>query len=487
MAFSIRSGLAWLGFAQAMVFASGFASSIVVARLLSPYEMGIYAGAAAIVGLLEMLRAFGLNGYIVREASLSTADIQAVFTINSLLAVLISLLVLGVAEIGGVLVGEPGIRDALRVLAVVPLLRAVEFLPTAQMEREGAFRILGLITLARSVSNNAVTVALALNGWSFMSIAWGTVTSTLMGGILTTVVGRRFISLRPGMTNYRRVLDFGLKTVTINAVAGVAQRLSELFLGQIAGLAALGLFSRASGLNNLIWDNIHAVIARVVVVDFAQQRRTTGDFRHSYLRVTAIVTGFLWPCFAGIGLLSGPIVLNIYGPNWAGSALPLSVLSIASVIATAATMTSEVYLVCGEQRRQLRFESLRTAITMPMFLVACLGGVVWAAIARVGEAILFLNLSRADISRLTQTTAKDCRPIYWSSAVLTLAACSPAAVIMMSYGWVATVPLIPIGASIALGILLWTVAILITRHPLRTEILLVFRLFQRAVSIGRVG
>ena len=49
--------------------------------------------------------------------------------------------------------------------------------------------------------------------------------------------------------------------LSITAVAGVSTRLLELFLGQIAWLAALGLFSRASGLNNLLWDNIHAVIA----------------------------------------------------------------------------------------------------------------------------------------------------------------------------------------------------------------------------------
>ena len=485
MAFSIRSGLAWMGFSQAVIFISGFGSSVVVARLLTPYEMGIYAIAAAIVGLLATLRAFGLGGYIVREANLSEAEIRTVFTVNLLLAILTSGLVIIAAEAGGALLREPGVRDVLRVLAIGPLVSALEFLPNARMEREGAFRTIGLVGLARSLTNNAVTIALAFGGFSFMSVAWGTIASTVIGCTLTNLVGRRHIGLRLGMTNHRRVLGFGLRMLSITAVASVSARLSELFLGQIAGLTALGLFSRASGLNNLLWDNIHTVIARVVTVDFAQQQRTRGEFRDSYLRVTAILTGFLWPCFAGIGLLSGPIVLNIYGANWAGAALPLTFLSIGSVIATAATMTSEVYLVCSEQGRQLRFESLRTGITLPLFIAGCFGGIVWAAVARVGEAILFVTLSRSDLSRMTKTTFRQCRPVYGSSALLTLAGCGPCAVVMASNNWAADVSLVAVGASIAAGILLWIGVILAIRHPLRTEVLMVFGLFRRALSIGR--
>lgn len=123
-----------------------------------------------------------------------------------------------------------------------------------------------------------------------MSIAWGTLASSVVGGALTIAAGRRHFSVRTSLTHHRRVVGFGLRMLSITIVASVSIRLSELFLGQIAGLAALGLFSRASGLNNLLWDNIHAVIARVITFDFAQQRRTKGEYQASYLRVMVVVT-----------------------------------------------------------------------------------------------------------------------------------------------------------------------------------------------------
>jgi hypothetical protein len=35
-------------------------------------------------------------------------------------------------------------------------------------------------------------------------------------------------------------------------------RISDIMLGRLLGLGALGIYNRASGLNRLIWNNIHS-------------------------------------------------------------------------------------------------------------------------------------------------------------------------------------------------------------------------------------
>jgi O-antigen/teichoic acid export membrane protein len=57
--------------AQASSFVLQFASSVVLARLLTPREMGVFAVALAIVGALSIIQAFGLQSMIVREPHLT--------------------------------------------------------------------------------------------------------------------------------------------------------------------------------------------------------------------------------------------------------------------------------------------------------------------------------------------------------------------------------------------------------------------------------
>src|ERR1700746_1335783 len=65
MEFSVRQSLAWMMLSQGGLFLLQFGGSVAMARLLTPYEMGIYAVASAIVGILGAIRATGLNVFLI--------------------------------------------------------------------------------------------------------------------------------------------------------------------------------------------------------------------------------------------------------------------------------------------------------------------------------------------------------------------------------------------------------------------------------------
>jgi O-antigen/teichoic acid export membrane protein len=71
MAFSVRRGLAWMLLSQSGLFVLQFGGSVVMARLLTPHEMGIFAVAYAIVGILSTIRALGLSSFLIREPDLT--------------------------------------------------------------------------------------------------------------------------------------------------------------------------------------------------------------------------------------------------------------------------------------------------------------------------------------------------------------------------------------------------------------------------------
>lgn len=52
---TIRRSLAWMSLAQGAAFTLQFGASMVLARHLSPREMGIYALAAGLVGTLALV------------------------------------------------------------------------------------------------------------------------------------------------------------------------------------------------------------------------------------------------------------------------------------------------------------------------------------------------------------------------------------------------------------------------------------------------
>ena len=54
-------------------------SSIFLARLLTPKELGVFSLGMALVGIPELLRDFGVGTYIVQEKDLTTERIRTAF------------------------------------------------------------------------------------------------------------------------------------------------------------------------------------------------------------------------------------------------------------------------------------------------------------------------------------------------------------------------------------------------------------------------
>lgn len=469
MLFSVRRNLAWMAVSQAGLFVLQFGGSVVVARLLTPYDMGVFAVATAVAGLISILRSVGLASYLVRAQVIDEAMLASVFTVNAVIAGFVAAAIVGVSVLGGVLLGEPGVRDVLLVLALVPLLGILELLPATGIERSGNFRVIGTVNLGRNALSTGVLLAFAFSGFSYMSLAYGQVAGAAFSVVMFNVLGRQHVRLRFGLRAWREITRYGFQMLAISGVNMVSARLAEVLLGRVLGLSALGLYSRAASLNSVLWDNIHLIIARIVFVDFSEQKRRGLSLRDTYLRIVQLITALLWPVFTGMAVLAGPLVLTLYGPNWVSSALPLSLLSLSAVVLVSITMTWEVFVVCQETGRQARFEFVRAGVGFALFACGCFVGLGWAAAARIGEALFSVVLYRPHLDRMTDTTSRDFVVIYANSGLLTLVAVGPSAAVMSYYSWQPQAPLTVVLGSVMAGIACWAALLVATKHPLARE------------------
>jgi len=467
---SVRRSLAWMMFSQGCLFFLQFGGSVALARLLTPYEMGVYAVAAAIMGILGIVQAFGLTLFIVREAEIDRDLMTSAFTINVALSILLAIAIAGLSTFGGAFLHEPGVERVLLVLAAIPLIGAFEFLPAANLERRAEFRVIAVMTLLRTLASTLVTVLLAFDRFSYMSIAWGGLAGAVVSAAGFTIAGRQFVSFRLGLTGWRQILRFGMQQLAINGVNAFSTRMADLLLGRLLGLSALGLYSRASNLNNLLWYNIQMVVGRVVLVDLAGQRRLGMSLRDAYLRSLEVLTALLWPGFGGLAILAGPLIFVVYGKAWIAAAPALAALAVSSIVLVSLTMTWEVFVVCEETDRQARFEVIRAGTGLILFSVGCLISLTGAAVARIAESLFSVALYRSHMERMTDTRRAVFLSIYRRSAILTMAACTPALALMTVYAWS---PQIPIGltmAAIAGGFAAWLGAVRLMDHVLLGEL-----------------
>lgn len=467
---SVRRGLAWMAFSQGSLFVLQFVVSVLVARLITPYEMGIFAVAVSAVGLLGIIRSFGLGSFLVRAKDWNSNLVATVFTINTMLAVLLSAAIVALSVLGSAALQEEGVRQILLVMALVPIISIAEFLPTAGIERQGDFRIVAIVNIVRYTVANLSTLAFAYSGHSFMSLAYGQVISSIVAAVMTNILGWKHASLRFGISEYRPVLRFGVQILTTSGLGGLSGRLSDIVIAKFLGLSALGLYSRAGSLTGALWENLHSIVVRVLFVDFAEQRRQGKSLRHSYLNIMRILTSALWPLLFGMAVVSGPLVLLLFGEAWFGVILPLSLLAISTAFGIPIIMAWDIFVVCNETGRQVRIEIVRAVVSFGLLLIGSLISLNAVAALAILSSLFSFMIYRPHLERMTDTTWSDYLPIYKQSLVLTVIAVLPAAGVMTMYDWSAAAPLLQLSAGIIAGVLSWIVALWALRHPIYQEV-----------------
>ena len=468
---SVRRSLTWTYIAQGLSFIVTFGSTIVVARLVSPRDFGIFAMANAVGTVINVLMQFGLAKYLMREANLTRDTLRSVFTVNVMMTVVYIIMILIGSIAAGSLFGSAEVGRFLQVFAVFPLFAMMEFVPAALCSRNMRFGVIAALAVMRAVVMATATVVLAREGFAYMSFAWAQILAWVATSISYNILVWRPDVWRPRIAGVQSILKFGVQMVGISGVRELSTRAGEMALGSMLGLSPLGLYNRAAGLPTTLYSTIYAAGSNVIFSRLSRDLRETGNFHETYLRFMRLILGFLWPIMFGLAVLAQPVIHILYGKKWEAAATPLALLMVASAVTVAIGMTSEIFILRHETRRQVKLESVRATAGFLMFAGGAMINLPVAAAAKVAESILAFLIYRKPMAELIGAQNGELRRVYFEGIWLSAAAVVPSFILMCWSHWSAYTSLPFVVASTAIGGVLWAVILFHRRHPISQEVL----------------
>ena len=96
---------------------------LVLARLLTPEEIGIYSVGAAVVAMAHVVRDFGVGNYLIQEKELTQDRIRTAFAVTLIIGWTMAAVLFAASGPVSRLYAEPGLAHVMKVLSLTFMVR----------------------------------------------------------------------------------------------------------------------------------------------------------------------------------------------------------------------------------------------------------------------------------------------------------------------------------------------------------------------------
>lgn len=477
VAVSLRRSFAIFFSAKYVELLLGLVSSLILARLLSPEEFGIYSIAASVVIIGYLFRNFGVGQYIVQVETLNDGILRTAFSVTLIISWSIGLLLLLAAPQLGDFYSNPGITTVLRFLSLNFFLLPFGSIADAVLRRNMAFDKLAVINVSAAFTTLVVGVTAASLGASYLSIAWASNASTIASIVLTLFFRPRGLPWLPGLSHLKEVWNFGLKVGAMDLFNRGSDAATELIVGHAQGLHSLGIYSRAYGTFWLFEYAFTQGIRPVILPYLSKAKHEQADLGELYLGIITLTSIFLIPFFVFLGLNAVDIIHVMYGDQWTAAGPILQVLCIAGLFFAPTIFFEQLMIAQGRPGQGLRYIAVSQVLRVLALLAlvgislqaAAVALIVWALV-KVGLA---LSMSHQHFGLRPLAFLGALWPAVLTAAFLAL---SIWGVTEATASWDSALFRLLLLALCAA--LTWTTSVFAFDHPITAEIRNLFRKFR---------
>ncbi|MDQ3254147.1 MAG: lipopolysaccharide biosynthesis protein [Acidobacteriota bacterium] len=377
---SIRSSAVTL-VSQGCKFFLQIGMTVVLARLLTPEDYGLFGVAFAVTTFFALFKDLGLSLSTVQSAEINHEQISTLFWINAALGCTLALLVALVTPLISWFYGEPRLASVMLAMAAGFVLIGVSGQHQALLRRQMRFTTLVIIETTAMFVGATVAVISAWHGaryWAlvFMHLSMETVQAC---GVWITC------GWRPGLPSrragVRSMLAFGGHLTAFDILSYFTHVFDNLLIGWYWGARQLGFYEKAYQLLMLPVTQFNAPISGVAHTTLSRLRNEPERYRIYLNKCILLTVGCGMPLVAFLFVAADEAVPLILGPQWV-SVIPIfRALAPAAFLRTFTVCTGWIFVSLGRTGRQFRWALVTTTITVLIFLVAVRWGPVGVAVA----------------------------------------------------------------------------------------------------------
>ena len=365
----MRSGLRWSLLSTVFGRLVNPIIGILIARILTPEDFGVYAVALIALNGLVSVNELGVTYALVRWPGNLLSAARTATTI----AISASLVIFGIcvtaAPYFAAELNTPQATGVLRLLALGVIIDGIASVPIGLLTRGFRQDKRVLAEWAGFMVSTPLTIGLAIAGFGAWSLAWG----RLAGNATNTLMLYALAPTRPrpgwDRTVARELLRFGVPLTLSSLLVFATLNVDYIVVGHELGTVQLGLYTLAFNLSSFPWNLLSTAIRPIAVPGFARSQHDRPRLIAMFGRWLHMLMVVAVPACSALATLAVPLIFVVYGAKWGAAAPVLVFLAVLGGLRVAFDFCYDLFVAVGETRVLVRIQALWLVALIPALTI----------------------------------------------------------------------------------------------------------------------
>ena len=373
---------------------------ILLGRLLTPADYGIVGVLSIFTAIASALQASGFTQGLINLKSPTSNDYNSVFWFNISASTVLYTLLFFCAPLIADFFHQPCLVDVSRLVFLCLPISALGIACNGYMLKNMMNREIAIVNILALISSGITGVVLALNGYSYWSLAW----QQLIYIVVTNIVRFYYVSWRPTLHidfgPVKRMFGFCVKLLITNIINTLNQYMLTFVFGRLFSISAVGNYSQASKWSIMASTTVSGTIGQVaqtVLVSVNDERDREKRVFRKMLRFTAFLS---FPALFGLALISREFILLTIGEKWIDSISLLQILCIGAAFLPFYTLYQNLAISSGKSNIYMWCNICQIVLQLILILAFYRQGIKMVVYAYSAFTILWLLVWQFIASRL---------------------------------------------------------------------------------------
>lgn len=388
---AVARGAAWTLSIRLVSRSLGLVSTLILARLLTPTDFGIYALAMTVYAFVELLRAFGFGSALIQNPDTTAAHYHTAWTLHFLFSLATACVLFLLAPLAAGFLNEPKLEIVVRFMSLLFLIDGVKNIGIIDFQKYMTFDREFRLTLTVKLTGFALTVPLAFILKSYWAMLWGLLGSALMLTVLSYVMQ----PFRPrfDLSRWRSLISFSTWILVNNILNYFNRHTENILVSRMAGIAAVGSLQLARETGQLL-SEVAQPINRAAFPGYSSVNKSPDRVLNLFCEVVGLLIMVGFPVALGIFAIAHLFVPTVLGPKWLDIVPLMQWLALASLMMVTMTSVNGVLIALARMKWATGIIAFRLILLVCfLFYYLPLYGVLGVAYAAVTTMAFVLVLS----------------------------------------------------------------------------------------------